>query len=260
MTYQELENLYQHPNIRVALAVIRDAEHYRGEADPYTVAGGGKVRLKSLDNAQFPRWGFREKNGKANTSTASGAYQFMPNTWGGLVKQYGFKDFSRYNQDLGAIALLAEKGSIKDILDGNIYAGLHKARKVWASFPGAGYNQKERTPEFMMNSIRKHSASTPDSQVKLETPVKSVPNEVASQYYIDQTISDPTSPPSIPPPETASQNLTPSNLDQWASLYKIAPSGVEVGDISPTGNGLLANEFGIQSGIKEDDFDESLYN
>lgn len=244
MTYQELESLYQHPNIRVALAVIRDAEHYRNEADPYTVAGGGKVRLKSLDNAQFPRWGFREKNGEANTSTASGAYQFMPNTWGGLVKQYGFKDFSRYNQDLGAIALLAEKGSIKDILDGNIYAGLHKARKVWASFPGAGYNQKERTPEFMMNSIRKHSASTPYSQVKLETPA----------------ISDPTTPPVIPPPEMAPQNLTPSNLDQWASLYKIAPSGVEVGDISPAGNGLLANEFGIQSGIKEDDFDEPLYN
>lgn len=258
MTYQELESLYQHPNIRVALAVIRDAEHYRDEVDPYTVAGGGKVRLTSLDNAQFPRWGFREKDGKANTSTASGAYQYMPNTWSGLVKRYGFKDFSRYNQDLGAIALLAEKGSIKDILDGNIYEGLHKARKVWASFPGAGYNQKERTPEFMMNAIRKYSASTPDSHVKLGTHAKSVtqvPNEVASQYHIDQTAQS-----AIPLPTTTSQNLTPSSLDQWASLYKIAPNSVEVGDISLTGNGLLANEFGIQSGIKEDDFDESLYN
>ena len=46
------------------------------------------------------------KTGKTLTSTAAGAYQFPSRTWDGLVKQYGFTDFTPESQDLGAIALI----------------------------------------------------------------------------------------------------------------------------------------------------------
>lgn len=152
----ELELLYQDPRVRAILGVIRDAEGTSKYGDAYRVAGGGKITLGDLRQPQFHRWGFRDKSGNGNVSSATGAYQFLQGTWDGLARNYGFRDFSPYSQDLAAIALLKESGAIPYILRGDYFGGLNAARKVWASLPGAGYNQQERDYGFLKQSLEKH--------------------------------------------------------------------------------------------------------
>ena len=152
----ELVQLYQDPRIRAVLGVIRDAEGTSKYGDAYRVAGGGKITLGDLRQPQFHRWGFKDKSGNGNVSTATGAYQFLQRTWDGLARNYGLNDFSPYSQDLAAIALLKESGAIPYILRGDYFGGLNAARKVWASLPGAGYNQQERDHKFLKASLEKH--------------------------------------------------------------------------------------------------------
>ena len=152
----ELVQLYQDPRVRALLGVIRDAEGTSKYGDAYRVAGGGKVTLNDLSRPQFHRWGFTDKTGKGDVSTATGAYQFLQRTWDGLAKNYGLNDFSPYSQDLGAIALLKDSGAIPYIQRGDYFGALNAARKIWASLPGAGYNQKERDYKFLKASLEKH--------------------------------------------------------------------------------------------------------
>lgn len=152
----ELELLYADPRVRAVLGVIRDAEGTSKYQDAYRVGGGGAITLQDLSTPQFNRWGFTEKTGKKNVSTATGAYQFLRGTWGGLQQRYGLRDFSPRSQDLAAIALLKESGAIPYILKGDYFGGLNKAKRIWASLPGAGYNQQERSVDFLRKSLEKH--------------------------------------------------------------------------------------------------------
>ena len=43
-------------------------------------------------------------------TTAAGRYQFLKGTWDGAARQYGLKDFSPQNQDIAALALMAQNG------------------------------------------------------------------------------------------------------------------------------------------------------
>jgi lysozyme len=79
------------------------------------------------------------------TSSAAGAYQFLSRTWDALVLQFHFEDFSPPNQDQGAVALVAQRGALDDVIAGRITDAVQKCRKEWASLPDAGYGQPERT-------------------------------------------------------------------------------------------------------------------
>jgi len=75
------------------------------------------------------------------TSTAAGAYQFLSRTWDGLVKLYGFKDFSPRNQDLACVALIFGRKALEDVVSGRFEQAVMKCNKEWASLPGSPYGQ-----------------------------------------------------------------------------------------------------------------------
>ena len=82
------------PNVRAFLRMLRHGEGTAGE-DGYRVMFGGGLFDSFADH---PRQAITRKlGGKPITSTAAGAYQFLARSWDGLVKQYGFADFSPKN-------------------------------------------------------------------------------------------------------------------------------------------------------------------
>lgn len=121
-------------NVQAFLRVIRAGESNQTD-DAYTILFGGShfEGFAEHPNQRIPF---------GNTfSTAAGAYQFLHRTWTGLVKQYGFPDFSPESQDLGAIALIVGRGAIADVINGDLVAALPKCAKEWASLPGSPYGQ-----------------------------------------------------------------------------------------------------------------------
>jgi len=84
------------------------------------------------------------------TSTAAGAYQFLYSTWMELQTTLGLHDFSPSSQDRAAIELIKNKGALADVLNGKIVSAIYKCRKIWASFPGAGYGQSEKRIETLL--------------------------------------------------------------------------------------------------------------
>lgn len=141
-TLEQLRAYLVNPNVQAFLHVIRAGETNQ-TADAYrTMFGGG---LFNVENGW--RHPDRPVTAGGYTSTAAGAYQFLSKTWAGLVKQYGFTDFSPANQDLGAIALIVGRGAIADVLNGDLVDALPKCGKEWASLPGSPYGQPTISPE-----------------------------------------------------------------------------------------------------------------
>lgn len=75
------------------------------------------------------------------TGTAAGRYQFLYGTWSGL----NLGDFGSHNQDIGAVMLLQQAGSIKPLLKGNVAQAVSNANGTWASLPGSPYGQRTVT-------------------------------------------------------------------------------------------------------------------
>lgn len=78
-------------------------------------------------------------NGRKLCSSAAGRYQFITSTWN-EVKQ---ADFSPKSQDKAAIGLMEKRGILPLVKNGQTALAFHKARYIWASFPGNSYNQKQ---------------------------------------------------------------------------------------------------------------------
>ena len=154
---KQLENYLEDKNVQAFLALIRDAEGTAKGADPYRVYGGSaKNQIKDLSKPDFKRWGFTQTDGKKNTSSASGAYQFLERTWNGLAKQYGLTDFSPRSQDLGAVALLKQSGALDAVVKGDFDTAVKKANRTWASLPGSPYAQRTRSNDYVAQSLAKH--------------------------------------------------------------------------------------------------------
>ncbi|MBK9329057.1 MAG: glycoside hydrolase family 104 protein [Sphingobacteriales bacterium] len=117
--------------------MIRHAEGTAG-ANGYRTLFGGKL---FNDYAQHPRVKVPFRN---TYSTAAGAYQFLYSTWYRLSLKLGLKDFSPESQDKACIELIREKNALEDVKNGNFESAIKKIAKVWASLPGAGYNQPEK--------------------------------------------------------------------------------------------------------------------
>jgi muramidase (phage lysozyme) len=130
----ELVAALEQPNVRAFLWMLRHGEGTQGENGYRTMFGGGL-----FDSfADHPRQAIT-RNGL--TSTAAGAYQFLARTWDGLVKQYGFRDFTPDLQDLGCVALIAGRKALDDVIAGRFETAVLKCNKEWASLPGSPYGQ-----------------------------------------------------------------------------------------------------------------------
>jgi muramidase (phage lysozyme) len=89
---------------------------------------------------------------RALDSTAAGRYQMLWATWNAVRLRLKLPDFSPRSQDLACIELFRSRLAIPDFMAGNIAAAIAKCKKEWASFPGAGYNQPERSASALIDA------------------------------------------------------------------------------------------------------------
>jgi lysozyme len=155
----------QDANVQAFLQVIRYAE---GTAGPggynqifYTAAGPNSFTDMS-DHPHVAKQ-FKDKAGKVLWTTAAGAYQFMAasqrpdgtwtkvDTWTGLKNKLGLPDFSPASQDRAAVELISQCGALADVKAGRFDAAINKCKSTWASLPGAGYNQPEKSLASLRN-------------------------------------------------------------------------------------------------------------
>lgn len=129
------------PRVRKVLDVIAKAE---GVQHGYNTIFGNE-RFGNLSAHPNVRKQFRQTDGRTNFTTAAGRYQFLKDTWDGLSRQYGLKDFSPQSQDIGAIALIMQKGALNDVLKGNYSSAIQKLGGTWASLPSSPYAQPKRS-------------------------------------------------------------------------------------------------------------------
>jgi muramidase (phage lysozyme) len=167
MTRDDLLAALQSNNVQAFLRLIRQGESSQNE-DAYTVMFGGS-HFESF--ADHPR---QVHTAGGYTSSAAGAYQFLQRTWDSLVKQYGFTDFSPINQDCAAVALIAGRGALQDVLAGRIDAAIRKCGKEWASLPGSPYGQPTQKQDKAIETYLGYGGSLADSPV----PVPPVSQEV----------------------------------------------------------------------------------
>ena len=215
---KELESYLDNKNVQAFLGLIRDTEGTAKGADPYRVYGGSpKNQIKDLSKPDFKRWGFTQTDGKKNTSTASGAYQFLERTWNGLAKQHGLKDFSPRSQDLGAIALLKQSGALDAILKGDFDTAVKKANRTWASLPGSPYAQHTRSNEYVANSLAKHLGEDVDlAKYKMpvggEGPKQEAPAQATTQVNKSISQATPVQTQAVSTSPVINQKLTTTNV------------------------------------------------
>ena len=141
MNRSDLKDALENQNVQAFLKAIRLGEGTSDEAGYNRIVGGQtfsddsihphiKVYIKKYDV-----W-----------STAAGAYQITFPTWTGLCRQYGFIDFTPESQDEAAVALIAEKHALEDIIAGDLRSAVDKCSATWASLPGSTAGQ--RTEDF----------------------------------------------------------------------------------------------------------------
>lgn len=146
-------------NLAAFLAMIRHAEGTSGP-NGYRTMFGGQLFTGWADHPRIAKR-FQDRKGRLLWTTAAGAYQFLAvspipdgsgrttrvDTWDRLQRQLGLPDFSPASQDRAAVELIDQAGALDDVQAGRFIDAVAKVRGVWASLPGAGYAQPERSIE-----------------------------------------------------------------------------------------------------------------
>ena len=156
----DLQQAYANPNVRKMLNLIASSE---GVKHGYNTLFGNQ-QFGNLGAHPNIRKEFKQTDGTTNYTTAAGRYQFLNGTWGNLTKQYGFRDFSPQNQDLGAIALIAGRGALNDVIKGNYKSAVLKLGPEWASLPSSTYKQGKRSWDFVSKQLGQDLGELPQPQ------------------------------------------------------------------------------------------------
>jgi muramidase (phage lysozyme) len=135
-------------NLSAFLLMIQYAEGTIGPNAYRTMYGGSLFNDYSRHpNIAVTKYGI--------TSTAAGAYQFLYRTWRGLQSDLKLSDFGPASQNKGAIELIRRRGALEDVLAGRFAKAIYKCRKEWASMPGAGYGQGEKSLQTLASVYKK---------------------------------------------------------------------------------------------------------
>jgi lysozyme len=143
-------------NVAAFLSLIAYSEGTAGPDGYRTLFGGGKFDSYADHPRIYVPFG-------TSSSSAAGRYQILARTWDTLARRLGLSDFSPDNQDAAAIELIRERGALNDVRAGRIAAAVDKVRKVWASLPGAGYSQPERSINQLLTAYQR-AGGTIESQ------------------------------------------------------------------------------------------------
>ncbi|WP_111818280.1 glycoside hydrolase family 24 protein [Acinetobacter baumannii] len=144
-TSQQLMQLMNNPNARKMLDLIAATE---GVKYGYNTLFGNQ-KIDNLSWHPSIKKPFTQTDGQIKYTTAAGRYQFLKDTWDGVARQYGLKDFSPQSQDLGALALLAQNGALPYVLKGDFNTAIKKSGSTWASLPTSPYAQNKRSWDFI---------------------------------------------------------------------------------------------------------------
>ena len=137
MNRSGLKDALEIPNVTAFLKAIRLGEGTEDEAGYYRIVGGGTF----TDVSHHPN--IRVFIPRYNVySTAAGAYQIIRPTWNNLQHQYGFVDFSPECQDEAAVALIAGRKALDNVIDGEFEDAVSKCSAEWASLPGSTAGQR----------------------------------------------------------------------------------------------------------------------
>lgn len=145
-----LEKALENANVQAFLEMIRHCEGTMYPDGYYFYFGSREDNDKRLpDLHDHPGVSYAQhyvnKAGKSITTTAAGAYQFIHSTWRGLQAKLSLPDFEEHSQDLAALELLSEQNCVSRLMEGDFNYALSKANTIWASLPGAGVDQPERS-------------------------------------------------------------------------------------------------------------------
>lgn len=162
---QQTDTSQEERNLAAFLVMIRAAEG-TNKAGGYGALFGWPAAGRSFDPeaaSGHPRqfFSYTDKAGKTLRTSAAGAYQITFTTWAGyqvpfrawaLLHGYEVAGFTPATQDAFAAFLLSIDGALGHVKAGRINEALVIARRRWASLPGAGYNQPERTQQFVISA------------------------------------------------------------------------------------------------------------
>lgn len=129
-------------NERAFLDMIAYAEGTSAPEGYRMMFGGGLFN----SYADHPRvlHDFTNKVGQRLKTSAAGRYQFLARTWDELQRKLDLPDFGPASQDAAALELIRQRGALADVRAGRVAEAVRKVAPIWASLPGAGYNQPER--------------------------------------------------------------------------------------------------------------------
>jgi muramidase (phage lysozyme) len=140
------------PNRKAFLDMLAVSEgtstHPATDNDGYDVivTGADKIPEIFTDYSDHPFNNGRPSkviNSHGLTSNASGRYQFMLRDWHHYRDSLNLPDFGPDSQDKWALQLIRERGALPLIDIGNFVLAVQRCSNLWASLPGAGYNQHE---------------------------------------------------------------------------------------------------------------------
>lgn len=186
---QKYMQLLNNPNARRMLDLIATAE---GVNHGYNTLFGNQ-RFDDLSGHPNIRKAFTQTDGKKNYTTAAGRYQFLNDTWNGLSRQYGLRDFSPQSQDIGAIALLDQIGALPYVLKGDFGTAIKKSGGTWASLPSSKYAQNKRSWSFINKKLgtdyQPESRYLNQDQIAKVLPQLSKSNNQPSRYLSNDQIA-----------------------------------------------------------------------
>lgn len=150
----EIDPVTANKNLNAVLWAIRKAEGTALDEGYRALFGWRPGNGKTFSSfATHPRqfFNYTDNAGKTIRTSAAGAYQITATTFDALNKKYPgrFPDFTPFSQDEMAIALIEERGAMTDIAAGRLGRAIEKIRPIWASLPGAGVNQPERSMAYI---------------------------------------------------------------------------------------------------------------
>ena len=130
-------------NVKAFLLMIQYSEGTAGVNAYRTLYGGGTFNdFSEHPNQRITKYGI--------TSTAAGAYQILYGTWIDIQRQLKLPDFGPASQDRAAIVLIKRRKALDDVMAGRFAQAIEKCRKEWASLPGAGYGQSEKSKTALL--------------------------------------------------------------------------------------------------------------
>ncbi|MFL1475216.1 glycoside hydrolase family 104 protein [Acinetobacter baumannii] len=181
-TRDNYEKLLKAPNVQKMLNLIANAE---GVKHGYNTLFGNE-RLNDLSWHPNVKKEFTQTDGKKNVTTAAGRYQFLKDTWDGVAKQLGLKDFSPKNQDIAAVALLAQNGALPSVLKGDFKTAVQKSGSTWASLPSSPYAQPKRSwKDLGINNPAREQYESKASDIVAAYKQKQKEQEAKAQPKVD---------------------------------------------------------------------------